>query len=134
MIKNTAPIQMQSVVNFMGALGFVPDRQRNNGSFRNEGQRGKVANRHVSFETAVKLHNTPIEAWQMVDGFGVFPDLQLSMAFNPLAVVMAHAGKLVQHTKIRFDKNGGMILSEGANLVRPVNGIIQTIIEAEIPA
>lgn len=132
MIKNTAPIQMQSVVNFMGALGFVPDRTRKNGSFRNEGQSKRVANRHVSFETAVRLHNSSIEKWVVMEGFAVYPELKLATGFMPISVVMAHASKLVAKVKVRFDRHGNIILEEGANLVRPVNGVIASIIEAEV--
>lgn len=132
MIKNTAVIQMQSVVNFMGCLGFVPDRSRKNGSFRNEGQSHRVANGHVSFETAVRLHNASIEKWAVMEGFAVFPELKLCTGFMPVSVVMAHASKLVAQVKIRFDRNGNMILAEGANLVRAVNPVIASIIEQDI--
>lgn len=134
MIKNTAPIQMQSVINFMGCLGFVPDRTRKNGSFRNEGQLKRVANRHVSFETAVRLHNSAIDKWVIMEGTALFPELKLATGFLPLNVVMAHASKLVAKCKVRFDKHGNVVLADNANLVRAVNGVIASLVEAEIPA
>lgn len=130
MIMNTAPIQVQSVINFMGCLGYVPDRTRKNGSFRNEGQAKRVANRHVSFDTAVRLHNSAIDKWVIVEDFAVFPELKLATGFQPISVLLAHASKLVQKTKVHFDRHGNIVLHENAHLVRAVNGVVASLIEA----
>ena len=130
-MKETSMIQLQSVVNFMGCLGYVLDRERKNGSFRNEGQTKRVANLHVSFDTAAKLHNSPMESWTLFGESAISRKVYLETGFSPVSVVLSYSSKLVQQSKIRFNRHGKMILDHQANLVKPANQMIANIITAE---
>lgn len=134
-VQNTTPVQVQSVINFMNVLGYTLDRTRANGSFINVGQTRKAANRHISFRTATKLHNGKPEDWNVVAEGRLailnMPGVELNTGFNPVAILLAYASKLVVENKIQFDRRGNVVANaEGVFLVKPLNRLVSEMVGA----
>lgn len=129
-MKDTVQVQIQSVINFMANLGYVPDPRVRKLSFTNLNDQASAAVR-VSFRTATRLHNSTLEDWKVVEDRQLaFNDkVNLNVAWPVVAVLLADASKLVVKSKIAVDRKGHVILnSENAKLVKTKNPRIAELI------
>lgn len=129
-MKDTVQVQIQSVINFMANLGYVPDPRVRKLSFTNLNDQASAAVR-VSFRTATRLHNSTLEDWKVVEDRQLaFNDkVNLNVAWPVVAVLLADASKLVVKSKIAVDRKGNVILnSENAKLVKTKNPRIAELI------
>lgn len=129
-VLNTISVQIQSVINVMSALGYVPDVGSKKLSFINQNS-FRSPNLRVSFDTAVKLHNAELEDWAVLEGdqFVVNTKLALGLKWPTLTVLLSQASKLVEKVKMSVDKRGKLVFnSERAHYVKPCNQTIADLI------
>lgn len=129
-MKDTVQVQIQSVVNFMANLGYVPDPRVRKLSFTNLNDQNSAATR-VSFRTATRLHNSDLESWKVVEDrqLAFNENVSLNVAWPVVAVLLADASKLVVKSKVAIDRKGNVIInSENAKLVRTKNPRIAELI------
>lgn len=129
-MKDTVQVQIQSVVNFMANLGYVPDPRVRNMSFTNLNDQNSAATR-ISFRTATILHNSPLESWKVIEEKQIaFNDkVKLNVAWPVVAVLLADASKLVIKSKMAIARNGRVVInSENAKLVKARNARIAELI------
>lgn len=129
-MKDTVQVQIQSVVNFMANLGYVPDPRVRNMSFTNLNDQNSAATR-ISFRTASILHNSPLEDWKVVEDrqLAFIDKVKLNVAWPVVAVLLADASKLVIKSKMAIARNGQVIVNnENAKLVRTNNPRIAELI------
>lgn len=129
-MKDTVQVQVQSVINFMANLGYVPDPRVRKLSFTNLNDQTSAAVR-VSFRTATRLHNSTLEDWKVVEDRQLaFNDkVKLNVAWPVVAVLLADASKLVVKSKIAIARDGRVIInSENAKLVKTNNPRIAELI------
>lgn len=132
-ILDTAAVQIQSVVAYMSALGFVPDLGSKKLTFINQSL-AKTPNMRVSFGTAVKMHNAPIEKWMVVEdsGMAVIPHLGIKLMWPTITVLLAKSSKLVESVKLAVNKHGHLsINSQNAHYIRPLNATIAQLLSIE---
>lgn len=134
-LKDTVQVQIQSVVNFMANLGYVPDPRVRNLSFTNLNDQNS-ANARISFRTATRLHNSTLEDWKVVEDRQIAFNAKvagLNVAWPVVAVLLADASKLVIKSKMAVKRNGEVIInSENAKLVRTNNPRIAELIAQEV--
>ncbi|WYV99151.1 hypothetical protein Amme3_00155 [Pseudomonas phage vB_PpuM-Amme-3] len=129
-MKDTVQVQIQSVINFMGALGYVPDPRVKNLSFTNLTDQKSAAVR-VSFRTATKLHNSTLDDWKVIEDRQIAfnSKVNLNVAWPCVSVLLADASKLVVKSKVAIDRKGLVIInSENAKLIRTENTKIAKLI------
>lgn len=129
-MKDTVQVQIQSVVNFMSNLGYVPDPRVKNLSFTNLNDQNSAAVR-ISFCTATRLHNSTLDDWKVIEDRQVaFNDkVRLNVAWPVVAILLADASKLVVKSKIAVKRDGQVVInSENAKLVRTNNPRIAELI------
>lgn len=129
---DTTVVQVRSVLNFMYALGYALDGDAKTGRFFTEAKTGQ-ANRFLSVQTAVKLHNMRIEEWEIFkqgEEYTVFPRcVTLRSGFTPIGVRLAIASKLVEKAKISVTRNGRIVTQDV--MVRPLNKTVQELVEQQ---
>lgn len=126
---DTTVIQVRSVLNFMYALGYTLDEDGKTGRFTTN-QKVFKANRHLSFATAVRLHNMPLEDWTIAEGaeFAHPKGVNILKGFAPLGVHLATASKLVSEVKLSVSRYGQVLTQDV--MVHPLNKTVIALIGA----
>lgn len=131
-VLDTAVIQVRSVLNFMYTLGYTLDPDNEGGRFVTE-QKALQGNRYISAANAVRLHNMPLEDWQVYQNasatvFYVVPTgIGFQVGLTPLAVRLAFASKLVEQAKFSVKRNGNLVVKD--SMVKPQNKAVLALVE-----
>lgn len=131
-VLDTAVIQVRSVLNFMYTLGYTLDTEVNSGRFVTE-QKALQGNRYISATNAVRLHNLPIEDWQVYQNedatiFYVLPKgVNFQAGLSPLAVRLAFGSKLVEQVKFSVKRSGDIVVQD--SMVKPVNKAVLELVQ-----
>lgn len=131
-VLDTAVIQVRSVLNFMYTLGYTLDPDNKGGRFVTE-QKALQGNRYISASNAVRMHNMPLEDWQVFQNedatvFCVIPSgIGFQVGLTPLAVRLAFASKLVEQAKFSVKRNGDLVVKD--SMVKPQNKAVLELVE-----
>ena len=102
-IQNTALIQIQSVINFMQELGFT--FYPNEKVFESVAYETNKANKVISFNTAIRLHNNIFTGWNGNCYYFHYP-------FNSIPVewiAAAKQAKIVTSVSLQHSRRKGII-------------------------
>ncbi|MNE04013.1 hypothetical protein D3C80_965340 [compost metagenome] len=127
---DTALVQIQSLKNFMFGLGYTFDPQCKSGRFVSDAF-GSKANRYISFDNAVRMHNAGEEDWAVIEmnerPVVLFSRFRMSTGFHPLVVRLARASRLVG--KVKLGVSRGQLFTKSV-MVKPLNDSIASLLEA----
>lgn len=130
---DTTVVQVRSVLNFMYTLGYTLDEAGKTGRFITKAKHAQ-GNRHLSFATAVRLHNMPASQWVVDSQTGqVFPDplhrIGFQSGFTAIGVRLALASKLVQEVKLSVSRTGQVVVQDV--MVKPLNQAVLALVEPQ---
>lgn len=124
---DTTVVQVRSVLNFMYALGYTLDTTSKTGRFVTE-QKAHQGIRYISANTAVRMHNLPVEKWDLYEnGVAVPSNLNFQVGFTAIGVQLAVASKLVEKAKFVVTRYGQAIVRDV--MVKPLNNTVLSLIE-----
>lgn len=130
-VVDTTVIQVRSILNFMYTLGYTLDGTVKTGRFFTEAADGQ-ANRYLSVNTAIRMHNMPPENWELfgVKGAQVAKPkgINLKAGFTPIGVRIAIASKLVDKAKISVTRTGQIVTQDV--MVKPLNVAVLQLVES----
>lgn len=127
---DTTVVQVRSVLNFMYTLGYHLEEGSKTGRLVTNGA-AYQGNRHLSFNTAVQMHNLKLEDWGVdVETGATYPsNVKLQQGFAALGVRLAHASKLVEKAKVVVDRNGQVVVQDV--MVKPLNKSVLDLVEPQ---
>lgn len=125
-VLDTTVVQVRSVLNFMYTLGYTLDVGGKSGRFVTE-LRHFQGNRHLSFTTACKLHNSGLENWLVDENGALFPSCtNVKEGFSVIALKLAEASKLVKQVKLSVNKHGNLLTLDP--MIVPLNKTVEGLI------
>lgn len=117
-VLDTSSIQGQSLINFMGCLGYQPEDHKSSRFVSHHPQR--KANKWLSLETAQRLHNATSNDWVEVQtGWFVFGPVDLDILMNAYDLQQLYATRLVAKTKWQHLRKGGHRVVLQSPMVKP---------------
>jgi len=127
---DTTVVQVRSILNFMYALGYVLDGTVKTARFFTEAADGQ-ANRYLSVNTAIRLHNMPAHGWELVEVKGDLvakpKGVNLKAGYTPIGVRLAIASKLVDKAKISVNRTGQIVTQDV--MIKPLNVAVLQLVE-----
>lgn len=130
-LVDTGSAQVESLVNFMGQLGYRPARE--NGGWVTDNPALK-ANRSLSNATAIKLHNLVGIQWGVTAQGWRFPDsdygapANVDILLSPVAYNMLQASKIFKQVKIQATRKGFGIQVQSF-MVKPLDPIYTRVLQ-----
>lgn len=125
---DTTAIQVRSVLNFMYTIGYTLDKESTSGRFVTEASFGQ-GNRYIGAANAVRLHNSTVEDWELVQGIAFHKTVKFQAGFNPLGIHLAMASKLVEQAKFRIERTGQLVIQDV--MIKPLNKVVSILVGDE---